>query len=108
MAILVFNVPARTMKRERFALAGVPLLTSCHALTSSHSSARLTLRIQVALVTQPAVWAVRVTPAPSTSTGHPHTHRPAPGVGETEGAAEGGTTSQGGPSHALVSVALPC
>ena len=28
MAILIFNVPARTMKRERFALAGVPLLTS--------------------------------------------------------------------------------
>ena len=27
MAILIFNVPARTMKRERFALAGVPLLT---------------------------------------------------------------------------------
>ena len=28
MAILIFNVPARTMKRERFALAGVPLMTS--------------------------------------------------------------------------------
>ena len=28
MAIFIFNVPARTMKRERFALAGVPLLTS--------------------------------------------------------------------------------
>ena len=28
MAIFIFNVPARTMKREREALAGVPLLTS--------------------------------------------------------------------------------
>ena len=28
VAILIFNVPARTMKRKRFALAGVPLLTS--------------------------------------------------------------------------------
>ena len=27
MAIFIFNVPARTMKSERFALAGVPLLT---------------------------------------------------------------------------------
>ena len=26
MAIFIYNVPARTMKRERFALAGVPLL----------------------------------------------------------------------------------
>ena len=28
VAIFTFNVPARTMKRERFPLAGVPLLTS--------------------------------------------------------------------------------
>ena len=28
MAIFIFNVPARTMKRERFALAGRQLLTS--------------------------------------------------------------------------------
>ena len=28
MAICIFNVPGRTMKRERLALAGVPLLTS--------------------------------------------------------------------------------
>ena len=27
MAIFIFNVPARTMKRERFALAGVLVLT---------------------------------------------------------------------------------
>ena len=27
VAIFIFNVPARTMKRKRFALAGVPLLT---------------------------------------------------------------------------------
>ena len=28
MAIFIFNVHVRTMKRERFALGGVPLLTS--------------------------------------------------------------------------------
>ena len=28
MAIIIFNIPVRTMKRERSALAGVQLLTS--------------------------------------------------------------------------------
>ena len=35
MAILINSVPARTMKRERFALAGVPLLTSLKVLIHS-------------------------------------------------------------------------
>ena len=32
MAIIIFNIPARTMKRERLALAGVPLLTRQYKL----------------------------------------------------------------------------
>ena len=36
MAILIFNVPARTMKRERFALTGGQLLTSVFVQWNSH------------------------------------------------------------------------
>ena len=46
MAIFIFNVPARTMKRERFALAGVPLLTSNKRIFVTNKF-QLTHRIEV-------------------------------------------------------------